>query len=103
MFAGRSVSGETVVGVKASVGADAAAFGSVLFDSATVGEDAVVRVSVLCRGGGAAPSAVLGEAVVGDGAFIAPSDEVACGIRVSPTHGSSRPPPASPPMCDGRL
>jgi len=78
------VSGGTVVGVGACVGAAATVFGSVLFDAATVGEGAVVRDSILGRGATVAPGAVLDDAVVGDGAFIGSGNELARGIRVWP-------------------
>jgi mannose-1-phosphate guanylyltransferase len=78
------VSGGSVIGVAASVGAGATVSGSVLFDSAVVGEGAVVRDSILGRGAVVAPGAVLDEAVVGDGAYIGPGNELARGIRVWP-------------------
>jgi mannose-1-phosphate guanylyltransferase len=79
-----SVSGGTVVGAAAKVGAGATVVGSVLFDSAAVGEGAVVRDSIVGRGAVVAPGAVLEEAVVGDGAFIGAGNELARGIRVWP-------------------
>ena len=79
-----SVSGGTVVGEGARVGARATVFGSVLFASATVGEGAVVRDSILGRGAVVAPGAVVDEAVIGDGAVIGPGNELARGIRVWP-------------------
>ncbi len=79
-----SVSGGTVVGQGASIGAGATVFGSVLFDSAAVGEGAVVRDSILGRGAVVAPGAVLDDAVIGDGAYIGVGNELARGIRVWP-------------------
>ena len=79
-----SVSGGTVVGAGASVGAGAIVDGSVLFDGAAVGAGAVVRDSILGRGAIVAPGAVLDEAMVGDGAYIGVGNELARGIRVWP-------------------
>ena len=78
------VSGGTVVGVGASVGAGATVFGSVLFDGAAVGEGAVVRDSILGRGAIVAPGAELHDAVIGDEAYIGAGNELARGIRVWP-------------------
>jgi len=78
------VSGGTVVGMDASVGAGATVFGSVLFDAAVVGEGAVVRESILGRGAVVAPGAVLDDAVIGDGAYIAAGNELTRGVRVWP-------------------
>jgi len=79
-----SVSGGTVLGAGASVGAGATVFGSVLFDAATVGAGAVVRDSIVGRGAVVAPGAVLDDAVVGDGAFVGAGNELARGIRIWP-------------------
>ncbi len=79
-----SVSGGTVVGAGASVGAEAIVFGSVLLDEATVGAGAVVRDSIIGRGAVLAPGVVLNDAVIGDGAFIGPGNELAHGIRIWP-------------------
>ena len=78
------VSGGTVLGVGASVGAGATVFGSVLFDGAAVGEGAEVHDSILGRGAIVAPGAVLHDAVVGDEAYIGTGNELARGIRVWP-------------------
>jgi mannose-1-phosphate guanylyltransferase len=79
-----SVTGGTVVGAGASVGARATVAGSVLFDAAAVGAGAVVRDSIVGRGTVVAPGAVLDDAVVGDGAFVGPGNELAKGIRIWP-------------------
>jgi mannose-1-phosphate guanylyltransferase len=79
-----TVSGGSVLGAGARVGAGATVAGSVLFDGAVVGDGAVVRDSILGRGAVVASGAVLDEAVVGDGAFIGAGNELARGIRIWP-------------------
>jgi mannose-1-phosphate guanylyltransferase len=78
------LSGGTVLGHGAEVGAGAIVAGSVVFDFAKVGEGAVVRDSILGRGAVVAPGAVLDGAVIGDGAFIGSGNELARGIRIWP-------------------
>jgi mannose-1-phosphate guanylyltransferase len=79
-----SVTGGSVVGADASVGAGATVFGSVLFSGAAIGPGAVVRDSIVGHGAVVAPGAVLDDAVIGDGAYIGLGNELARGIRVWP-------------------
>jgi len=79
-----SVTGGTVVGADASIGAGATVDGSVLFDAAEVGEGAVVRDSIVGRRAVIAPGAVLDNALIGDDAFVGRGNELRDGIRIWP-------------------
>ncbi len=81
---GARLTGGSVAGARAVVGAGAVVHGSVVFDEAAIGAGAVVRDSIVGRGATIAGGAVLDGAVIGDGAFVAPGNELARGIRVWP-------------------
>jgi mannose-1-phosphate guanylyltransferase len=81
---GAEVSGGTVIGARADVGAGAVVAGSVLFDGARIGPGAVVRDSIVGTGAEIAAGAVVDGAVIGDGAYIGRGNELARGLRVWP-------------------
>jgi mannose-1-phosphate guanylyltransferase len=78
------VSGGTVVGAGARVGADAYVTGSVLFDAASIGAGARVNGSVIGRGTVVGEGVVLDGVVLGDEVHIAPGNELRSGLRVWP-------------------
>ena len=78
------VSGGTVAGDRAVIGAGAVVHGSVLFDGATIGAGAVVRDSIVGFGATIDGGAVLDGAVIGDRAFVGSGNELARGLRVWP-------------------
>jgi mannose-1-phosphate guanylyltransferase len=78
------VSGGSVVGAGAVIGADATVTGSVLFDGAIVGTGAHVTASVVGAGSRIGDGAVLDGAVIGAGAEIGGGNELLHGLRVWP-------------------
>ncbi len=81
---GAQVSGGTVVGTRADVGAGAVVAGSVLFDGVRIGPGAVVRDSIIGTDAEIAAGAVVDGAVVGDGVYVGRGNELARGMRVWP-------------------
>ena len=78
------VHGGTVVGVGATIAADAHVTGSVLFDGASIGAGARVSGSVIGRGTQVGEGVVLDAVVLGDAVRIAPGNELRGGARVWP-------------------
>jgi mannose-1-phosphate guanylyltransferase len=78
------LSGGTVAGVGAVIGAGAQVHGSVLFDGVTVGAGARIHDSVVGRDAVIGDGAVLDGAVIGDGANIGERNELRGGLRVWP-------------------
>jgi mannose-1-phosphate guanylyltransferase len=79
-----TLSGGTVVGYGATVGAGAQVIGSVLLDNAVVAAGAVVRDSVIGVEAMIGAGASLEGVVVGDRAVIGPGNELVSGARVWP-------------------
>jgi mannose-1-phosphate guanylyltransferase len=78
------LSGGSLVGSGATVGAGAEVIGSVLFDGAVVSAGAVVRGSVIGAGAIIGAGTTLDGVVVGDRAMIGPGNELTTGARVWP-------------------
>ncbi len=78
------LSGGTVVGTGATVGAHARVIGSVLLDGAVVSAGAFVRDSVIGVGAVVGAGASLDGVVVGDRAMIGPGNQLIRGARVWP-------------------
>ncbi len=77
-----TVTGGSVVGAGAVVGAAAVVHGSVLQDGAVVAAGAVVRDSVVGAGAAVGERTVVQSAVVGDGASVGADCELPSGVRV---------------------
>jgi mannose-1-phosphate guanylyltransferase len=78
------VTGGTVVGARAEVGAGACVSGSVLGEGCVIESGATVVDSVVGAGARIASGAVLHGVVVGDAAVIGPGNELCEGVRIWP-------------------
>ncbi|MBB5939089.1 nucleotidyltransferase family protein [Streptomyces zagrosensis] len=76
------LTGGTVVGADARIGAGARVEGSAVLAGAIVGEDARVRDSLIGAGARIGPRTVLDGAVIGDGASVGADNELRAGLRV---------------------
>lgn len=81
---GAKITGGTVVGARAEVGAGAIVQGSVLGDDCVIAPDATVIDSVVGNGARICSGAVLRDVVVGDGATIGTGNELIAGARIWP-------------------
>ncbi|WP_081898291.1 sugar phosphate nucleotidyltransferase [Herbidospora cretacea] len=78
------VTGGSVIGARAAVGAGATVRGSVVADDAAIAPGATVIDSVIGAGATIAEGVVVRETVVGDGASIGARNELTAGARVWP-------------------
>lgn len=81
---GAQVTGGTVIGTGARIGAGAVVTGSVLFDGVTIGAGARVSGSVLGRRARIGDGAVLADVVIGEAAAVAGGNELCAGLRLWP-------------------
>jgi len=82
--AGAVVTGGSVLGKNAVVGAGARVDGSVVFDDAAISDGAQIESSVIGRGAFVGSGSILRGAVVGDGARVEAGNELLDGARVFP-------------------
>ena len=78
------VTGGSVIGVNARIGAGAIIDGSVIMDGADVGEGAQVTRSIVGAGAHIGAATILVEAVIGNHARIGAGNELLSGVRVWP-------------------